>query len=170
MFNTCYIIYWSDVSRIFVKSSYIFSTTNPLQGSSQKKPLLFQRKFQSRNKTRVFRAFIAWWKPRRIREQISENPRCCRGFSPAREFSQTLPRFSTGYGSMINMFNFFYKIIIFIVNKEKDDKRSAYCKFSQHGDSLTTLLTPFSCFIAVSKHTCRPIKTHVLSKLFHNVS
>ena len=33
------------------------------------------------------------------------------------------------------MFNFFYKIIIFIVNKEKDDTRSAYCKLSQLGDS-----------------------------------
>ena len=42
----------------------------------------------------VVRAFIAWWKPRRtygrIREQISENQRPSRGFSPAREFSQTL--------------------------------------------------------------------------------
>ena len=43
------------------------------------------------------------------------------GFSPAQEFSQTLLRFSTGYGGTDNMFYFFYKIIIFIVNKEKDD-------------------------------------------------
>ena len=41
------------------------------------------------------------------------------------------------------MFYFFYKIIILIVNKEKDDIRSAYCKFSQLRDSQTTLLTPF---------------------------
>ena len=47
-----------------------------------------------------------------------------------------------------NMFYFFYKIIIFIVNK-KDDIRSASCKFSQLGDSQTTLFTPFSCFIAL---------------------
>ena len=46
-------------------------------------------------------------------------------------------------------FVFFYKIVIFIVNKEKDDIRSAYCKFSQLRDSQTTLLTPFSCFIAL---------------------
>ena len=32
------------------------------------------------------------------------------------------------------MFCAFYKIIIFIVNKEKDDIRSAYCKFLQLGD------------------------------------
>ena len=63
---------------------------------------------------------------------------------------------------------FFYKIIIFIANKKKDDIQSAYCKFSQLGDSQTTLLTSFSCFIALWKHTCRPIKTHVLSKLFYN--
>ena len=70
-----------------------------------------------------FRAFIALWKPRRtfgrIREQISENPSCSRGFSPAREFSQALPRFSTGYGGAENMFCFFYEIIIFRFNKEK---------------------------------------------------
>ena len=32
------------------------------------------------------------------------------------------------------MFYFFYKIIIFILNKEKDDIQSAHCKFSQLGD------------------------------------
>ena len=72
--------------------------------------------FKFRNKT-CSPAFIAWWKPRRtfrrIREQISENPRRSREFSPAREFSQTLPRFSPGYEGTDNMFYFFYKIIIF---------------------------------------------------------
>ena len=57
--------------------------------------------------------------------------------SPALEFSQTLPMVLTGYGGMDNMFYFFYKIIIFSLNKEKDDIRSAYCKFSQLGDSQT---------------------------------
>ena len=33
-----------------------------------------------------------------------------------------------------NIFYFFYKIIIFIVNKEKDYMRSVYCKFPQLGD------------------------------------
>ena len=37
------------------------------------------------------------------------------------ENSQTLLRFSTGYEGTDNMFYFFYKIIIFSVNKEKDD-------------------------------------------------
>ena len=45
----------------------------------------------------------------RIREQISENPRRSGGFSPAREFSQTLPRFSPGYGGTENMFCFLNK-------------------------------------------------------------
>ena len=69
--------------------------------------------------------------------------------APAREFSQTLPRFSTGYGDTDNMSYFFYKIIIISVNKEKDDVQSAYCEFSQLGDSQTALLTSFSCFIAL---------------------
>ena len=58
------------------------------------------------------------------------------------------------------MFYFFYKIIIFVVNKEKDNIRSAYCKFSQLGDSQTTLLTPFSCYentlVDQSKRTYYP--------------
>ena len=57
----------------------------------------------------------------RIWEQISENSRLSQGFSPAREFSKNLPRFSPGYGGTENMFYFFYKIIIFSLDKEKDD-------------------------------------------------
>ena len=49
-----------------------------------------------------------------------------RGFSPAREFLQTLPRFSAGYEGMENMFYFFYEIIIFRLNKEKYNIQSAY--------------------------------------------
>ena len=51
--------------------------------------------------------------------------RYSQGFSPAREFSQTLPRFSQGNGGMKNMFYFFYKIIIFRLKKEKDDIQNA---------------------------------------------
>ena len=63
------------------------------------------------------------------------------------EFSLTLPSFSRGYEGTDNISYFFYIIIIFSVNEEKDDKRSPYCKLSLLGDSQTTLLTPFSCFI-----------------------
>ena len=51
-------------------------------------------------------------------------------FSPAREFSQTLPSFSPGYEGTENMFYFFYKII-FRLNKKKDDIRSAYTRIIQ---------------------------------------
>ena len=132
--------------------------------------LAFSKKVLIRH---VFCAFIAWWKLRgtfgRIQEQIIENSRCSQGFPPAWELSQTLSRFSTVYGGTDNMFYFFYKIIIFIVNKEKDDIQSVYCTFSQLGDSQTTLLTPFSCFIALWKHTCKPIKMYVLSKVFYKL-
>ena len=50
-------------------------------------------------------------------------------FSPAREFSETLPRLSPGYEDAGNMFYFFYKII-FCLNKKKDDIRSAYVYFN----------------------------------------
>mgnify|MGYP001793265944 CR=1 FL=1 len=45
---------------------------------------------QNLRKKYFLRSFIVWWKPRRtlgrIREQISENPRRSRWFSPVREF------------------------------------------------------------------------------------
>ena len=41
-----------------------------------------------------------------------------------------LPRFSPGCEGTENMFYFFYKIIIFRLNKEKDDIRSAYVYFN----------------------------------------
>ena len=75
--------------------------------------------------------------------------------------------------------NFFYKIIIFCLNKEKDDIRSAYVYFNFIHETVnsnnsetepTILLTSFSCFIVLWKHTCRPIKTHVLSKLFYKIN
>ena len=53
---------------------------------------------------------------------------CASFISLAREFSQTLPRFSISYGGTDNMFYFFYKIIIFNVKKDNDDIRSANCK------------------------------------------
>ena len=49
-----------------------------------------------------------------------------RGFSTARQFSQTLPSFSPGYEGTENMFYFFYKIIIFRLYKKKGNIRSAY--------------------------------------------
>ena len=125
-------------------------------------PLLFSVIFQTsihyiEEIKHVFRAFIAWWKPRRmfgrIREQISENPRRSRGFLPAREFSQTLPRLSTGYGGTDNMFYFFCKFIIFSVNKEKDDIRNVYYKVSQLGEGQK----PHCDVIFVPHNTCWPI-------------
>ena len=70
---------------------------------------------------------------------VWENSRRSRGFPPAREFSQTLPRFSPGYEGTENMFYFVNKMNIFRRNKGKDDIGSAFlsrnCKFSQLGDS-----------------------------------
>ena len=41
-----------------------------------------------------------------------------------------------GYGGPDNMFNFFYKFIIFSLNKEKDDIRSAYCTDSHNSETF----------------------------------
>ena len=83
-----------------------------------------------KNKKHVLCAFIAWWKLRqtfrRVQEQTSENSRHSRGFLPAQEFSLTLPRISPGYECIENMFYNFYKIMIFCLNKEKDDIWNTY--------------------------------------------
>ena len=52
------------------------------------------------------------------------------GFSPAREFSQTLPKFSPGYEGTDNMLHLFYKTIIFRLKEEKDNIRGAYVYFN----------------------------------------
>ena len=125
----------------------------------------------------VLCVFIARRKPRRtfgrIREQISENQRRSWGSTPAQEFSQTLSSFSPGYEGTENMFYFFYKIIIFRLNKEKDDIRSAYVYFNFFHKTVcsrkqpTVMLTSFSCFITLWKNTCWPIKMHILLKPFY---
>ena len=98
--------------------------------------------------------------------------------SPVWEFSQSLPRFSPGYKGTDNMFYLFYKIIIFCLNKKKDDIQSVYlyfnffhswnCKFLQI-ESQSYRSCHFCASIALWKHTCSPIKTHVLSKLFYRL-
>ena len=89
-------------------------------------------------------------------EANSENPRRSRGFSPARELPQTLLRFSPGYEGTENMFYFFYRIIIFRLNKEKDDIRSAHVFFNffhetvnSHNLGQPIILLIFLCFIAL---------------------
>ena len=71
----------------------------------------------------VVHAFIAWWKPKwtfgKIQEKISKNPRLSLEFSPARDFSQTLPRFLQGYEGTENMFYFFMKLFFSVLTKRK---------------------------------------------------
>ena len=94
-----------------------------------------------------------------------------------REFSQTLPRFSPGYEGKENMFFFFYKIIdlFSFLTKRKTIYEALMLHFNFFRETVnshnletavTLLLTPFSCFIALWKHNCRPIKTHVLSRYY----
>ena len=94
------------------------------------------------------------------------------------ELSQTLPRFSPGYDGRENMFYFFYKIITFWLYKKKDDILNVFVQFcffyesvnSYNLETVRYIAHVNSCFIALWKHTCSPIKTHVLSKLFYVVA
>ena len=55
----------------------------------------------------------------RIRQHISENLGRSRRFSHAREFSQTLSRFSPGYEGMENMFYFIMKLLFSVLTKRR---------------------------------------------------
>ena len=48
-----------------------------------------------------------------------EHPRRSRKFPPAREFSQTLPRFSPGYEARRTRFISFIKLLVFDLTKGK---------------------------------------------------
>ena len=115
----------------------------------------------------VFLAFIAWWKSRRtfgrIREQISETQwkavdllenshKLCRGFQQA-------------MGARKTCFISFIKLLFSLLTKRKTMYEARTVK-SQNSEQSTTLLTPFLCFIAPWKHTCRPIETHELFKFY----
>ena len=68
------------------------------------------------------------------------------------------------------MFYFFYKIIIFRLNKEKDDIRSAYVYFSFFYETVNSQLELANHISQrYEKHTCRPIKTHVQTKIINYV-
>ena len=60
--------------------------------------------------------------------------------------SQTLPGFSTGYGGTESIFYFFYKIIIFIVDKEKNDILYEALIINSHNSET---VKPLSCFIVL---------------------
>ena len=51
---------------------------------------------------------------------------------------ETQSRFSPGYEGTDNMFYFFYKIIIFRFNKEKDYKQSAYVYLNFFHETVTS--------------------------------
>ena len=70
------------------------------------------------------------------------------------------PRFSPGYEGTDNMFYFFYKIIIFRLNKEKYEARTENFQILKTANHIAQV-------IFVLHSACRPIKIHVLSKLFY---
>ena len=102
-----------------------------------------------------------FWKPRRtferIREQIKlENSRkLCRGFHQAIKARRTC-------------FISFTILLLSVLTKRKTIyKEHMYTllflrNVSSHNLDTTILLTSLSCFIVLWKHTCLPIKTHVL--------
>ena len=80
-----------------------------------------------------------------------------------------------------NMFYFFIKLLFSILTKRKtlyEAHMYTYLNFfhetetSHNWETQPTIIfiaTSISCFIALWKHTYRPIKTHVLSKLFYRI-
>mgnify|MGYP001795532897 CR=1 FL=1 len=74
------------------------------------------------------------------------------------------------------VFYVFNKILFSVLTKSKTIYKAFACLNFFHEtinsynlETATILLTSFSCFLALWKHTCRPIKTYVLSKLFYDM-
>ena len=75
-----------------------------------------ERKFQSNDNT----CSLCLHSLVKTKANVWENSRADQiRFSPAQEFSQTLPRFSPGYKGTKNMFYFFYKITISVLTKRE---------------------------------------------------
>ena len=107
----------------------------------------------------TFAFLLDWCKKRRAFERLREQIK----WKTAREFSQTLPRFSPGYEGTDNYSYFFYKnIILFDLSKRKTLYEARMCSFLSFMKlkvlatrrQLITSLTIFSCFIALYKYTC----------------
>ena len=124
-----------------------------------------------RNNMYVLRSFIAWWKSRRtsggIREQINENPRRSREFHLLENSHKLCRGFQQVIKAQKTCFIFLWKTIC-------KARMYSYISFMKLYILITwrqpvILLTSFSYFIALWKHTCRQVKTHVTSKLFYNL-
>ena len=61
----------------------------------------------------------------------------------------------------------FIKLLFSVLTKRKTIYKARTINSYNSEPQTTTLLTSFSCFAALWKHTCWPIKTNVLSKLFY---
>ena len=94
---------------------------------------------------------------------LEDSSKLCRGFHQAMRARKTC-------------FISFIKLIFFVVTKRKtiyEARMYTLISFYETVNSYNLetanhiILTSFLCFTALWKHTCWPIKTHVLSKLFY---
>ena len=86
------------------------------------------------------------------------------------DFQKAMKARRTGFISVI-------ELSFSVLKKEKDDIWSVHVYYNFFHETVNSynlktpnhIVTSFSCFIALWKHTCRPIKKHVLSKLFYEL-
>ena len=62
----------------------------------------------------------------------------------------------------------FIKLLFSVLTKRKT-MYEARTVNSHNSETVNHIAHAISCFIGLWKHTCRPIKTHVLSKLLYNI-
>ena len=88
---------------------------------------------------------------------LENSHKVCRGFQ------QAMDARTTCFISFIKLFLLLRKrktiYEVRTVNSHNSETVKPHC----------LLLTSFSCFIALRKHSCKPIKMHVLSKLFYKL-
>ena len=113
----------------------------------------------------VLRSFVASWKPRRTF-----------GFWKNSRADQWKPETQSSHLHE-NKFYFFYKIIIFHFNKEKDDIQSAYVYFSFFHEAVNSVNLEtanhiahviFLLHSAMKTHIYETFKTHLIYQLFYN--
>ena len=94
----------------------------------------------------------------KIREQISENPRRSRGFSPAREFSQALLRFSTDKKEQKTCFISLIKLIFSLLTKRKTIYEARTVNSQRQSNHIAHTIFVLHSFTLVdqSKHTYCP--------------
>ena len=114
-----------------------------------------------------------------MQKQISENQRRSQRFHLLKNSHKLCRGFQQAMEARTTCFITFIKLLFSVLTKRKMlyEGRIVYLNFCHENvtshnleTEATILLASFSCFIALWKHTCSPIKMYVLAKSITSIS